>query len=69
MAARMGMPDEVVYLRAGPPGGFRAARSGPQASAQGRKHKFAAFGCSRSARISCRLMEATRERSLSPPLA
>ena len=35
----------------------------------GRKGKFAAFGCSRSARFSCRMMETTRERPLSPPLA
>ena len=56
-------------LGAGLTCGFRAARSGQRMSVQGRKGEYAAFGCSRSARISCRLMEATRELPLSPPLA
>jgi hypothetical protein len=36
---------------------------------KGRQHQFMAFGCSRSARILCRSMVATRERPLSLSLA
>ena len=48
---------------------FGAVNLGCRIPGLGRKGKFAAFGCSRSTRISCRMMEATRERPLSPPLA